>query len=106
MKVLTLEDLYRKDPDAACRQAIRDTKHIHNPHSRMVEIDKLLCSHGVEALQLKNNRGRILYCNMGDPYCTTVLWKFEKGCFGGRVLPSKKPYVGCWGSLAEAGRLE
>jgi hypothetical protein len=56
--------------------------------SVMSQIDKLLETHGVEAIDVENsNNGRYwgdtvaLYCNSGDPYVATVIFDIAKETF-------------------------
>lgn len=46
----------------------------------MIQIDKLIGTHGVEAINASYNYylPRILYCSTGDSYQTTLLYDFEK----------------------------
>lgn len=56
-------------------------------------IDKILGTHGVEALGREDHsfrKARIEYCNAGDPYATTLVY-----------LPwSDRIHIGCWGDYA------
>ncbi len=57
---------------------------------KMRVIDRLLEAHGVEYLgQHEDSKHHVYYCNMGDPYKTTILFH---GC---------NLNIGNWGSLIE-----
>lgn len=57
-------------------------------------IDRLLQTCGVEYLGWdKRSRDSVYYCNAGDSYATTVIFR------GDNLI------VGCWGDLVEQGRV-
>lgn len=75
-KVL-LEDLYRENPVAACRRALRLT-HGLSEGERIEVCDILLNTSGVEAINGEWQNGYwgnvvATYCNTGDTYNTTIL---------------------------------
>ncbi len=63
---------------------------------RMERINDVLCSYGVEYICHGHNSKSpsIYYCNMRDPYSTTVL--YIKGRFS----------IGCWGNIVERGHYD
>lgn len=59
----------------------------------LMEIDKILRTHGVEELSRKaGGPGRHYYCNTGDTYTATILFSCVSGSFR----------VACWGDVVEA----
>jgi len=73
----TLADIYAKDPVKACRLALRRTAKLPE-HDRLEAIDKLLGTHGTEAIRGDWQNGYwcdivAAYCNTGDTYAVTVL---------------------------------
>lgn len=87
-----LEDDYRRDPDAACKKALRMTRAIRKPYRRLRAIDRLLGNHGVESARLRNGEHAFSYSNTGDSYAATVVL-FASGTFR----------VSSWGDIVERG---
>lgn len=72
-----LETLYKTDPVAACRKALRLTRSVPWK-DRMEAIDKLLGTYGTEAIRGSWQNGYwcdivAVYCNTGETYATTVI---------------------------------
>ncbi len=85
-----LGDDYRRNPEAACRKALRLTRGISRPSRRLRAIDRLLGMHGVESVRTRNGGHGFSYANTGDSYaCTVVL--FASGTFR----------VSSWGDIVE-----
>lgn len=85
----TLCDDYKRNPEAACRKALRLTSGIRKPGRRLRAIDRLLGMHGVERITGRN--GFVMsYANSGDTYACTVL-----------LFPSGAFRVGSWGDVVE-----
>ena len=95
-----LEDDYCRDPVKACRKALRLTVNVAE-NDRLDEIDRLLGSHGTEAIRGEWQNGYwcdivAAYCNMGDSYLTTVIQKRAD-----RGWRSSRFYVGDIGTFME-----
>lgn len=59
----------------------------------LVEVDKILETHGVEVLARESGApARHYYCNAGDTYTATILFSCVSGSFR----------VACWGDVVEA----
>lgn len=74
---INLSDLYRVNPRKACQLAMRRTVNLE-ASVRMDAINKLLGSHGVEAIRGDWQNGYwcdivATYCNTGETYALTVL---------------------------------
>ena len=64
-------------------------------HAKMAIIDKILHTHGVEYLGRHKRTGEpVHYCNAGDPYTGTLLFR------GARM------FIGCWGDLVEKREID
>jgi len=96
-----LEELYRTNPLAACRKALRLTQNVRW-QDRLEAIDKLLGTCGTDAIRGEWQNGYwcdivAAYCNTGDTYDLTVIhvrgnsWN-EQGRF----------IVSSWGDWVEA----
>lgn len=85
-----LGDDYRRDPEAACRKALRLTRGIQRPSRRLRAIDRLLGNHGIESVRHKNGSHAFSYSNTGDAYAPTVIL-FASGAFR----------VSSWGDIVE-----
>jgi hypothetical protein len=85
-----LGDDYRRDPEAACRKALRLTRAIRRPSRRLRAIDRLLGMHGVESVSFRNGEHAFSYANSGDSYACTVAL-FASGTFR----------VTSWGDVVE-----
>jgi hypothetical protein len=73
----TVADLYHRDPVAACRRALEETRNLPE-NDRMEKINTLLETCGTEAIRGEWQNGYwcdivAVYCNTGDTYDTTVL---------------------------------
>lgn len=73
----SLEDLYRQDPVAACKEAIKRTKG-ESIKTRMETINTLIGGYGVEGIRGEWQNGYwgdvvATYVNMGDTYDNTVM---------------------------------
>lgn len=97
---LKLADLYREDPQKACRLALRFTQKIPWK-KRLQAVNDLLGLHGTEAIRGEWQNGYwcdivAAYCNTGDTYALTVLhvrgdWSGSPGRF----------IVSSWGDFVE-----
>lgn len=77
MKPINLSDLYKTDPQKACRLALRRTAALPE-QNRLEAIDGLLGTYGTEAIRGDWQNGYwcdivAAYCNTGDTYALTVL---------------------------------
>lgn len=77
MNAQEIQDLYRSNPVAACRAALKATRNVPE-NDRMEAIDKLLGNFGVEAIRGEWQNGYwcdivAVYSNTGDTYATTVM---------------------------------
>ncbi len=73
----SLADLYCQNPLKACRKALSATRHLPE-NDRLEAIDKLLGTHGTEAIRGDWQNGYWCdivgaYCNTGDTYALTVI---------------------------------
>jgi hypothetical protein len=96
----TICDLYATDPAAACRRALRVTRGTPE-RGRLEAIDKLLGTHGTEAIRGDWQNGYwcdvvAAYCNAGDSYATTVIH-----ARGSSSHSSGRFIVGCIGDFVE-----
>lgn len=77
MKRVNIAELYRTEPERACRLALRRTEALPE-RERLEEIDKLLGNFGVEAIRGEWQNGYwcdivAAYSNTGDTYALTVV---------------------------------
>ena len=70
------------------RHAWKDAPTVENALDR---IDDLLGTYGVETLTARWSRPAVYYCNMGDPYSTTLLHRVGTGTLS----------IECWGDILE-----
>jgi hypothetical protein len=102
----TVADLYRRDPAAACRRALRETRNLFNGSDASAEVrlarcNELLEMHGTEAIRGDWQNGYwcdvvATYCNAGDTYDCTVL------CVrGDSSFDSPRFLVTSWGDFVE-----
>lgn len=85
-----LEDDYRRDPEKACRKALRMTRRIASDFRRLRAIDRLLGNHGIEFVRRRDGSHAFAYSNTGDSYAATVIL-FDSGAFR----------VSSWGDIVE-----
>lgn len=85
-----LEDEYKRNPEEACRKALRITRAIGSNYRRLRAIDRLLANHGIEFVRFRNGHHAFSYSNTGDSYAATVIL-FESGAFR----------VSSWGDVVE-----
>ena len=86
-----LGDDYKRDPEAACRRALRLTRSIRQSRFRRLRaIDRLLGMHGVGAVYYRNGAHAFNYTNAGDSYACTVI-----------LFPSGAFRVTSWGDIVE-----
>jgi hypothetical protein len=95
-----LEDIYREDPERACRIALRLTRSLHE-NVRLEAIDKLLGTFGTEAIRGEWQNGYwcdivAAYCNTGDSYGTTVVQ-----VRGETIFDSSTFIITSWGDWVE-----
>jgi len=75
-----LGDDYRRDPEEACRKALRITRPIRNSSRRLQAIDRLLGNHGIENVRHHDGSHAFSFSNTGDSYVSTVIL-FASGAF-------------------------